>query len=529
MASKLSSAQKMEAAKTSSEVEELALTTAKRGAIYVIGDVLTSLLTLLMLIILASMLMPSDFGLYSIVIAFSTLLGIGSNFGVGTALRKMLPELKGAGKIRTMLSSGYLISLSIGLIIAILGILFSGYLAVNVYHNAALTLPLQLGSAAELFAVLYNLSLAALVGVGLVKEAAISNTIYSFFSLVFSVGLVLLGFGIMGAILGYLLGMLAGGLVGVAYLVFKGGYGIARPNMADSKKLTSFSMPVVASHVAMNGATNFAVLFLGIFVAASIVGNYGAAYKLARFVELTITDIALILLPAFSRALTKQSTAKKIGAIYNNSLYYTGLLLFPVLAYAISVSKPLINLLFPAYGLAPIYFAIMIAGMGVGLIGTYAGTLILGFGNSKKFMLYQVSAVVIQLILLVVLTPMFKGAGVVLSLFVITPIVLDIIYIRALQSQFSLSHKYRNLVLVSLASLALLGVLYGISFALAQSRLALVVNIAVALVLYPALLALFGAATRKNLEFISKIGKRLSFLGPPLDGFIRYSGIFIKR
>lgn len=529
MAAKLTGIQKVTEAKTSSDVEELALVTAKRGVIYVIGDVLTSLLTLLMLILLAMILQPTDFGIYSIVIAFSLLLGIGSNFGVGTAFRKMLPEIRSSGRIRSLLSSGYVISLSVALVIAVVGVLASGYLAGNVYHDPSLTLPLRLGALAEFFYVLYNLSLAALVGIGLVKEAAISNTVYSAVSLVLSVGLVLMGYGIMGAILGYLLGMLVGGAAGMLYIALKGGYGAAMPTKPDARRLTSFSMPVVASHVAMNGATNFAVLFLGIFVAAAVVGNYGAAYKLARFVELAITDIALILLPAFSKALTKQSTAKKIGAIYNNSLYYTALLLFPMLAYAISVSNPLIRLLFPSYGLAPLYFAVMIAGMALGLIGTYAGTLILGFGNSRRFMLYQVSAVAIQLILLVVFTPWLKGAGVILSLFVITPIVLDIIYIRALQSQFSLSHSYRKLVMVSLASIALLIVLYGISLALGQSKVALVVNLVVALLLYPALVALFRGATMKNIEFITKIGRRLSFLGPPLDAFMKYSGLFIKR
>ena len=529
MAARLTGIQRITEAKTSSEVEELALTTAKRGVIYVIGDLLTSLLTLVMLIALASLLKPSDFGLYSIVIAFATLLNIGSNFGIGTAFRKMLPELKSSDKTRRMLSSGYAVSLVAGFAIALIGIGISGYLANNVYHNPSLMLPLQLGSAAEFFAVLYNLSLAALVGIGLVKEAAISNTIYSFLSLVISVGLVISGYGLTGAIIGYALGMLFGGLVGVGYIAIKGGHKPTMPNKPDAKRLTTFSVPVVASHVAMNGATNFAVLFLGVFVVSSVVGNYGAAYKLARFVELAITDIALILLPAFSSALTKQSTAKKIGAIYNNSLYYTALLLFPVLAYAISVSTPLIHLLFPSYGLAPVYFAIMIAGMAVGIIGTYAGTLILGFGNSRRFMMYQLSAVAIQIALLLVFTPWLKSAGVLLALFVITPVVLDIMYIRALQNQFSLSHSYRKLLMVSLASIALLIVLYGISLALGQSKVALVINLVVALLLYPALIALFRGATMKNIEFITKIGRRLSFLGPPLGAFMRYSGLFIKR
>lgn len=520
----------IEGTKTSSEVEELALVTAKRGVIYVIGDVLTSILTLVLLIFLAFYLQPANFGIYSIVIAFATLLGIGSNFGVGTAFRKMLPELNSTSRISRLLSSGYALSLGVGAAVAIVGILISGWLASSVYHNPSLTLLFMIGSIAEFINVLYQLSLAAQVGVGLVKEATISNAVYSSASLVLSVILVLLGYGVVGAVIGFTLGLLAGGLVGIAYLMIKAKCNAVRPSKEDSKKLTSFSMPVVASHVAMNGAANFAVLFLGIFVTATIVGNYGAAYKLARFVEIIITDIALILLPAFSRALMKVDTAKKIGALYNNSVYYTALILFPMLAYLISVSTPLIRLLFPAsYVNAPLYFAVMVAGMAVGLIGTYAGTLIVGFGNTKRFMIYQVSAVAIQLILLVVLTPYLKDIGVLLSLFVITPLVLDLIYIRALRHQFKLEHKYAKLIKVSLVSIIILAILYPISYLLNQSKIALVTNLVIMLVLYPALLALFKGANKKNLEFIEKIGGKLLILKPLFDGLVRYSSLFIKR
>lgn len=523
--------QRIEESRTSSDVEELAVSTAKRGVIYVIGDAFTSVLTLVLLIALARLLMPSDFGVYSIVIAFSTLLGIGSNFGIGTAFRKMLPEIKLTDhkRISSLLSSGYAVSLLIGIAIAVAGVLLSNIIAVWVYHNPSYTVPLMMGSIAEFFSVMFNLSLAALVSVNRVKHATISNAVYSSVSLVLSVALVLLGFGIFGSLIGYVLGLLGGALVGLGYLFIGTGYRLGRPNKKDAKKLTVFSIPVVTSHVALNGATNFAVLFLGVFVVAAVVGNYGAAYKIARFVDLTITDVALILLPAFSMALSRANIAKKIGAIYNNSIYYTAILLFPILAYAIAVSGPLIRLLVSsAYTTAPFYFAVMIAGMGVGVIGTYAGSLVVGFGNTKKFMIYQVSAVAVQLLLLVLLTPLFKGIGVLVALFVITPIVLDFIYIRALRHQFRISHQYKGLILVAISSVVMLAIMYAVTYALHQGYLALVVNLAVMLALYPMMLALFRAANRENLDFVRKTADRLPILRPLVHGFVRYSSLFIK-
>ena len=56
------------------EVEELGVATARRGLIYVGGDLFSSLLTFVLLIFLARAFQPAAFGIYSIMIAFATLL-----------------------------------------------------------------------------------------------------------------------------------------------------------------------------------------------------------------------------------------------------------------------------------------------------------------------------------------------------------------------------------------------------------------------------------------------------------------------
>ena len=516
----------------SAEVEELGVTTAKKSIVYVGGDVISSVLTVLMLIFLARYLQPSLFGIYSIVIAFSTLLNVGSNFGIGTAFRKMLPELKitDSERLHRLLSNGYFIALCLGLVIAVIGVLISGLLAVDVYGNAAMTLPLQLAAVAEFLAVVYNLTLAALTGLGMVKYATFSNVTYGASGLFFTVALVLLGYGVLGALIGYVIGFILSALVGIFYLVRATGFRPKRRDKATVKELSSFSAPVVASYVAQYGAQSFAVLFLGVFVVSSVVGNYGSAYKLARIIELLITDATFILLPAFAKALSSESIAHKIGAIYNNSIYYSALVLLPIVAYAISAATPLANVLLgSAYTTAPFYFSVMIIGMTVSIIGAYAGTLIIGHGDTKRFLKYQLIAIIVQLLLVVVLTPYLQAIGVLLALFVITPIILDAIYIVALEEQFKFRHTFGKLIRITIAAVITWMALYGMAIVIgASSKWLLITNAVVALLLFPPLVVLLGGIEKKNLDFIKKTGERLSPAKPFVDAIVRYTAFFVR-
>ena len=117
---------------------------------------------------------------------------MGGNFGIGTALRKMLPEnLRNKQRVMDLINGSYFISCVLALAISILGIIFSGWIATNIYNNASLSLPLQIASAVVFLSVIMNTTFGALVGVDKVKEAAVADILYSTFQLIASVPLVL--------------------------------------------------------------------------------------------------------------------------------------------------------------------------------------------------------------------------------------------------------------------------------------------------------------------------------------------------
>ena len=166
-----------------------------------------------------------------------------------------------------------------------------------------------------------------------------------------------------GAIIGLGIGLVIPSFIGM-YLIsrhIKGKF--VRPNKKTAKHMLDFSIPVLVSNIASQGPPNLAILLLGIYSSALIVGNYNAAFRFGNFVSVILVSISFVLLPAFAKAFSDKNLSSKIGKIYNSSIYYTMLLLLPLIIYVVSVAHPLLNLLFSnKYELAPFYFIVIVLG-----------------------------------------------------------------------------------------------------------------------------------------------------------------------
>ena len=264
------------------------------------------------------------------------------------------------------------------------------------------------------------------------------------------------------------------------------------------------------------------------FATTAVVGSYGAAYRLGRFFELLMTSMTFVILPAFSYTLTNESISKRIASIYNNSIFYAFAFLLPILAYAVATTKPLTRLLFgSAYIGAPFYFAFISVGTVIGLIGSFAGQLIIGNGDTRRFMKYQLVVVLAEVILLAILVPYEKVAGALIAVFAVGPILMDALYIKALNSQFSIRMEWKRLGRLVLSALMLFAVLFAVTMAMNYSRIAVLANIAIALLLYPPMLAVTGAIEKRNLDFIGESMSKIRQLRRPASLAIRYIGFFV--
>jgi len=520
----------MEGIDEASEVRELGSKALRSGSFFVSSKVISAVITLLLLVFLARELKPVDYGLYTIVIALYTLLGMGGNFGMGTALRKKLSE-KGVSneRKRELVANGFAIAWLMSFVIMVVGIAISGFLAVNVYHDPGIYYPIIIAAVCVFLSVLFNLSIATLVGLGSARHSSIGNMVYAVSQAIFVIALVLLGYGVFGAVLGLAISLLIGFVY--AMLMILKTIGIVIPKLAHkaSKELAKFSIPVVTSNIAVSGTTSLAILLLGVFATSAVVGSYGAAYKLGRFFELMMTSMTFVILPAFSYTLTSESIGNRIGSIYSNSIYYAFVALLPILAYGVATTKPLTRLLFgSAYVGAPLYFAFIAIGTVISLIGSFAGVLIISNGDTKRFMKYQLAVVLLEVVLLAILVPYIKAIGALIAVFAIGPIFMDLLYIKALKSQFSIKIEWKRLSRLALSTLMLFFVLFAATIALHYSRVSVLTNIIIALALYPPILVATRAIEKRNIDFIAESMAKIKQLKRLSAIAIRYFRLFME-
>ena len=510
------------------DLQTVGSATASGGTIFISGKVAAAVANLIILVFLARFLAPVEYGLYTIAISFAFALGMGGNFGLGTALRKLLPSEKGKERHSMLVYNAYLVAGVGSAVISVVGIALSGAIATYIYGNPSLALPIALGAASVFLSVLLNLATASLVGFGKVKGATYGIMSYSFMQLFATVSLVLLGFGIVGAMLGLIIGTLVGFLVSFAYMLSSISYRHMHFSREASKSMTKFSIPIVISNVTQTGAINFGILFLGIFATASIVGNFGAAYRLGKFIEVLLTSATFVLLPAFSKIISDSKMSAKVSSAFNNSVHLSLLALVPISIYIMATALPAVNLLFShKYVYAPFYLSVITLGLLITVVGTYAGTLLIGYGDTKKFMKYQLAFVAVEFALIIALVPFIKAAGLLIALFLIGPIALDIMYVYMLSKQLSISMRFGQITRLAVAALALFAVLYAAAYIVHESEIAIAINLVLLVLLYPMLVGATGAVDRNTIKLVESVsgkipGRSIIML------LLRYTGMFVR-
>lgn len=506
----------------SNSIETFGISAAKNTIIFVSSKIIGAFSSFILIIFLARFLGADNFGVYSIIFSFYLILGIGGSFGIGTMFRKKLTKHSNSMQI---INSGYFIALIIGIIIFIFSFLSSNFFA-GLYHQN-ISLDLKIVSISFLLFILYNLTLSCLVGLNKIKQASIANLFYYLSQLFAVIILVLLGYQIFGAIMGLLISIITGLIISLIYLIKSINLKFILPSKKILKEILSFSFPVMISNVSVLGLTNFAVMFLAVYVIPFKIGNYSAAFRLSRIIEVLLLSSTFILLSTFSTIFNNKHLKEKLNAIFNNSLYYTLIFLIPLIVYLVSSAVPLSSLLFSSqYSLAPHYFQIMIIGFGILIITNFSTTLLISYGDTKKFMKYQLLIILIEFLLLLIFTPIFKIISTIVILFIIFPILSNIIFLKVLSNQFSIK-LYPKILKLLIPGIILFAILY-ISSYFIYSKIIIIVNLILVIALYPILLVVFNLINQNNIDFIRKIENNIRVIKYIIEPLLKYTEFYLK-
>ncbi len=490
----------------------------------------------LTVIVIARLLSPTDYGVYTLAFGFALLIGSMGHFGIGTYFNKHFAEEihkknREEHRISSILSTGYSMLILLGAIVSIAGVLLSGYAAAIFAHSQSAYGAFVIASISLFFSMTYGASYSALVGLGRGKYAA--SSMLSTYSVQFVVSLLLIlyGFGVEGAIGGMLAGYFFGFFISI-FLVIKAASAYEKisfiiPGREKIRAMLSFSLPIGLTNLLNNGISNFAIEFLGIFTTAAIVGSYGVANKGLSIMAVVYGTIGTVLLPSFSASIAKSSERQNMDRVFNKALIYSLLISVPFVFYVGVFSKPIVYFfLTKKYTIAPQYLLLVSIGVSMYLLGSYASNFLIAGGKVKKVLKYTAVSVAAQLVSLVVLVPAFHAIGAILSLFFIGSIASDLLLLGGMYSIYSIKPHYAKVAKIYASNILLFAVLSPLLL-LPHYYLQLLIGAVLVLVLYPPLEVLFGVLDEKSIEEMSSMSNKIPGIKKLADYIYAYANIFI--
>ncbi|MDE1871048.1 MAG: oligosaccharide flippase family protein [Candidatus Micrarchaeota archaeon] len=486
-------------------------------------------------IIVARVLGPSVYGIYTLAIAYSGFFTAGlADLGISTAFSKFIGQYSGKGnktEIERIMSNGYAVAIVSGLILTIVALMLGNVVAVYELKDASLTYVVQIVSFAVILGMLFNISYNALVGFGKGIYIAIAIIIQSLFQAIASIALAILGYEALAPIIGLLIGYISA--IIFAFIMFNLKFGIRfrMPSLAYMKKLVNFSYPIAVYNSVRGFVSNLSPIVLGLFVTIAIVGNFGVALRTSAIIS-NITDaLGLAVLPMFAYTASTKGIGDRIGKFYNYSLYLTYVLVTPVLLYITILSKQFSYTVFSAkYAIAPVFISIISIGTLLWILATFTIMLLIGTNRVKTLLKYSLIVEAIEVLLLFVVVPLFGGVGLSILLYIITPTLMIILMTRAASRLIKVRPDIAKLARVFLAGLVSMAFLAPLLLLLKDNYIAILVLGALEqIAIYPIILALTGAANRKELKVLKDVTGSIPLLNAVMHALTRYSGYFARE
>lgn len=528
--------------KKGEKLSEVGARTARLASFLVLSTVIVLIIYGLMFIAIARLLGPSSYGIYVIAVGVVGAFIAVSNFGIGTYISRHVPYLantKGTEAVSIALGDGFLLLVTVSTAMAVVGMLLAPQISSVVFHSSTgYTSLLYVALASVVLNILYSACNSALVGFGDGPAAATASIVSTLTQAITGIGLVFLGFGATGAVSGLFFGALAGIVLSVYFISRHGGIKFVRKGIAKRlKHVLSFSLPIAGSNFMMpifgsNFMTsmppNLAVLLLGIFSLPSVVGNYGVAARAAGTIAAFMGAITLALLPMFSAVFSGSGGKSKLRKLYKYSVYAGLLFVMPLVAYFVVFSHSLMLTVFPQYTSAYIYIALMSAGVLLQLPGAYANFFLISEGKTRKVLYYSTIVGLVEMLLAVVLIPYAGAIGAIIALYFLGSIFVDYLYVRDVAADGSglMYGKIARVVAANLLLALVLSPVFLISGISSTARL--LIGIVLLPVLYPPIVALFGAFDKEDSKLLSKASKRIPVISAVLPALFSYAGYFMR-
>ena len=384
---------------------------AKGTTIVFIGTIIGLLLGFVGMVILIRFTTPSEYGIYCLALTVMSIFVVISTLGLGEGSTRYIAYFRGKGEeenVRGVISSSIKIALVASTSLAAISFFVSDFISVNIFHTPELSTPLKIFSIAIPFSVLLSVFIAVYRGFDRIDaKVYFQDIIRPVIYILFLVAVVLSGSSFIGVLYTYVLSIAVTCVFFVVYMVKISPPSVGWNNVTNpmTKKLLSFSVPLLAVSMLVMVMSWTDTLMLGYFKTPEVVGVYNAALPLAHLLSMIATSMSFIYVPIVSRLYSKNQIeeVRRSYVILTKWCFMGGLPLFFILFLFPDI---VLNLMFGSrYIGAAIALQFLALGFFLNSSVGFAYSTLLVLGKSKFLMWTFVISAITNIFLNIALIP----------------------------------------------------------------------------------------------------------------------------
>jgi O-antigen/teichoic acid export membrane protein len=217
---------------------EMGKTSAKGSFQLFIGQAASTIIMAVGAVILARLITPEEYGLYSIALIPSYMAILFRDWGINSAITKYTASLraqKTEEETFEIIKAGLIFEIAAGFLLSLVLVSLSGFIA-SVIFNRPESAPLIAIASVTVFATaLQTAAQSTFIGFERMELNSLTNICQASVKSVAAPLLVFVGFGAMGATLGYAVSFIASAIIALATLYLTIIRGIKRKNTKNSK------------------------------------------------------------------------------------------------------------------------------------------------------------------------------------------------------------------------------------------------------------------------------------------------------
>lgn len=375
-------------------------------------------------VVLARLMLPEEYGLYSIALIPSYMMALFRDWGVNSAITKYVAHLRSGNKedIHDTIVAGLVFEITTGTALSLISLFLASSIASAIFRRPESTSLISIASLTIISGSLLTASQSCFVGFERMGLNSLTMICQAILKSAISPLLVFLGYGALGAVLGYTFSFLTAGVIGLVTLYFILFKDLRKTNPKRSslsrtlKRMLRYGVPLSISSILAGFLVQLYGFMMAFYCSDTMIGNYQATTQFAVLLTFLTFPITTVLFPAFAKV-NPENENKLLQTVFTSSVKYTAILLVPATMAMMVFSKPMISILFGEKWLyAPFFLTIYVISNLFAVFGSVSmSNLLAGLGETKTMMKLGLLTLSFGIPLAFLLIPTLGIVGVILT------------------------------------------------------------------------------------------------------------------